>query len=556
MTARFNDNVLPALRALTDLDVRVTGAAPGAAPTLVTDGDTCLNLERIVAVVYADAATSAGLTAEVIPWFWASVNEDPAGGAATSAWVRGTPILVPLDAAGDTGQVVGVVIPTAASRVFLQVVPSGAGVAWVRADVYEGHLRSEVQAVSGLDFDALKAAFFAVLFSGTPIPVDTELTINGATLNINNLFTASTDGLDTGATYAKLNASQQAEIDLMAVGGGAVDLGGEAEADSIPVVESIDGPVMTRLGSNGDAASLTGSEAAQLRSIGTAAESIDTKEGTTGAAAAVDGTRAAQLRSIGEAAESLDTKHGTTGAAAAVDGTRAAQLRSIGESAAAINTAAGTIGDAAAVAGSRQAQLRAIAESVASMDDIVGSNDAASANPGARVLARATALAPVAVDEGDDALLSTTLTRLLRIAGYVDATQAVRIEEIEPLWSKHEELIPADGAALAAGSTYDYYVDMDDFQRGIGWQWVPADGNNTLNIYATIRDDGTAAAAIAAGDWFTVTNSWFAGGAGFTTAQLLTRDTLAAVKYLHFEVVRAGGSGASTHSLMYKKVGG
>lgn len=88
--------------------------------------------------------------------------------------------------------------------------------------------------------------------------------------------------------------------------------------------------VSGRAGTTGEAASTSGSEAAQARSIGVAVESLDTKEGTTGAVAAADGTRAAQLRAIADDLDSLDTKEGTTGEAASVSGTRAAQLRAIG----------------------------------------------------------------------------------------------------------------------------------------------------------------------------------------------------------------------------------
>lgn len=257
-----------ASRRLTGLSVDTTGAAgDSGAPNAITDGHDTRGIVNLLGVVYADQATLVGgETAYLIPWYLVPVLADPAGGAETSAWVRGTPMPVVLDHTGNTAERLFVRTENADRVAFQVTIAGAAGLAWLRADGFVAQVRGETAAVTGPFMS--REDLVAVLLGLGPIPVDTELTLDGATLNIDNLFTSSTDGAATGANYFKTNAQQQAETDLMRVGGGLVTLGGKAAAASIPVVESSDGPVIVRLGANGAAADVDGAQSAQLRYIG------------------------------------------------------------------------------------------------------------------------------------------------------------------------------------------------------------------------------------------------------------------------------------------------
>ena len=101
----FRQAALASDRAIVDGAFLGTGAAPGAAPTLVTDGFDCRDLTRVAVAVSADQASSAGLSAVVTPWYWMPVDADPAGAGETYARHKGSPMSVPLDYAGSVGQI-------------------------------------------------------------------------------------------------------------------------------------------------------------------------------------------------------------------------------------------------------------------------------------------------------------------------------------------------------------------------------------------------------------------------------------------------------------------
>ncbi len=164
----FRQEAEATARAIVDVAFVGTGAAPGAAPTAVTDGFGCRDLVRVDVAVSADQASSVGLEAVITPWFWIPVDADPAGGAETYAWHKGSPMTVPLDYSGDAGQVVRIDCEFA-DRMYLQVVPPLA-CAWARAKCFVGFLRGEASVmVGGITAADLIDALLTV-FKG-PVPI-------------------------------------------------------------------------------------------------------------------------------------------------------------------------------------------------------------------------------------------------------------------------------------------------------------------------------------------------------------------------------------------------
>lgn len=209
MTRAFNDAGDINIRRLSaDLDQAATGAAPSAAPALITDGGDCREQSTVGYLVYNSVAGAAG-TCSLVPWYWIPVQQDPAGGVATYAWIRGAPISAPMTATGEVSKIIDVDV-TLAERLYVQLVPTAAGLGWVRADAYQIHERSETQVVHGNGITM--AQMKALLWGPVPIPVDTELTLDGGTIKIDNLFSASSDGAATGATWFKIDDNQRTEV--------------------------------------------------------------------------------------------------------------------------------------------------------------------------------------------------------------------------------------------------------------------------------------------------------------------------------------------------------
>jgi hypothetical protein len=150
--------------------------------------------------------------------------------------------------------------------------------------------------------------------------------------------------------------------------------------------------------------------------------------------------------------------------------------------------------------------------------------------------------------QGDN--IDDTYHLQVRDEAFTIATQSERVEETDPLDERNVPDILADATSVAEGATVDFYLDMANY-RYLSIQWIPADVNFTLKVYTTDEDNGTVPASC---DYSDVTNAWF-GAASFTAAAFLEKDTPTAVKYVHIEVVRAGGGvGASTHKLYTRRL--
>ena len=167
---------------------------------------------------------------------------------------------------------------------------------------------------------------------------------------------------------------------------------------------------------------------------------------------------------------------------------------------------------------------------------------------GIETMGQARSVQAAAIDEDDSGQFVMNLYKELVLANFNWATQANRTEEDDPLDTRDVGEILADAADVDAGVTVDFHVDMAHMQH---WslQWIPNDVNFTLKVYASDEDNGTAPAAC---DYEDVTLAWF-GAASFTARTFLVFDTNLQAKWLHIEVVRAGGVGTDSHKLYTRK---
>mgnify|MGYP001152442288 CR=1 FL=1 len=178
------------------------------------------DLLKIKTKVYCDDATAvAGEDVTYTVWrFYSELAQDPLGGGAAGGWVKGeSKTFDPKYAVGGEKEHTHEVL--SAEKLFFQVtgVAATTNLAWLRIDVHV--VMSRVDAVP-VEANGVASALREVFsFTSSGLVVDTELTLDGATLNIDNLFTFSTDGAATGATWGKLNTGQQLETDLMRMGG-------------------------------------------------------------------------------------------------------------------------------------------------------------------------------------------------------------------------------------------------------------------------------------------------------------------------------------------------
>ena len=234
----FRQAALASDRAIVDGAFLGTGAAPGAAPTLVTDGFDCRDLTRVAVAVSADQASSAGLSAVVTPWYWMPVDADPAGAGETYAWHKGSPMSVPLDYAGSVGQIVRIDCEFA-ERLYLQVVPE-VGCTWARAKCFIDLLRGETAVVmaAGLTTQDITDALLTVLKG--PIPIAVQYTpwqscprgaanlpqtaqvpyfqVAGGRILLHGIIGLVTTGIQDAANNARLimNPAAAADVDLCA----------------------------------------------------------------------------------------------------------------------------------------------------------------------------------------------------------------------------------------------------------------------------------------------------------------------------------------------------
>jgi len=315
MTLQNTNAQAPSAHRRIDTQQAAAGVSNGV-PTLVTDGADASGWSVVTVRVYADQATAAGHTCSIIPWVYAHVEDDPAGALATESW-EPLPVVsnISLDRSGPDGATFR--IPTyGADRMYLQVLSVTGAVTFVNADLYGEVARNEVQAVDSAAatlMDLLRAIDARFTFTAAGMKVDTELTVDGNVI-VDNLFAAATNVSDSStAGFIKLNAQNQTESDVMRIGGQPVDLGaGTVGVGTQRTTQASNSPLVTRAGTNGAAASATGSDAAQQRYI---AEAID-------AANALLATIDADTGAIKTATELLDDAVGESGEPTGTKGLR------------------------------------------------------------------------------------------------------------------------------------------------------------------------------------------------------------------------------------------
>lgn len=149
------------------------------------------------------------------------------------------------------------------------------------------------------------------------------------------------------------------------------------------------------------------------------------------------------------------------------------------------------------------------------------------------------------------------------IAGYDWVTGANKVDVQNPDSENYVYEVIADVDTATTNTTYDYFIDMSGYQF-LTIQWAvtsPGADTNTIKIYGTLLDDGTAPGSIAAADWEDITQYGFnISTAASTSASYVDTDAIVSLipgfgyKFIHVEnVISNGGSNDSTHKIMIKK---
>jgi len=145
MTKHYNDLATLAERAL-DYSETVTGIAPVAAPTLITQGVDCRDLSSVIARVTADQATGLNCKLEIIPWLWGKTLTGT-GAAVDAGWAPMPPVQVDCLVSQPLGQTFEVKCD-AGDRIYFQITAPNAALAWATAEAFAGLRRQEVQPVA------------------------------------------------------------------------------------------------------------------------------------------------------------------------------------------------------------------------------------------------------------------------------------------------------------------------------------------------------------------------------------------------------------------------
>jgi len=138
-------------------------------------------------------------------------------------------------------------------------------------------------------------------------------------------------------------------------------------------------------------------------------------------------------------------------------------------------------------------------------------------------------------DEWDRLMISSTGG--LKTGGYVDAANAQRTNEIDPLDQKYNEDTLADVTnGTGAPTTYHYYVDM------AGYRYLATQMTLTGSLTVTYRCSVACTVAPGSCTYQDVTNDAF-GVVSFTATDMATDNSmkLAGCKYVDVQVIAAGG---------------
>lgn len=187
------------------------------------------------------------------------------------------------------------------------------------------------------------------------------------------------------------------------------------------------------------------------------------------------------------------------------------------------------------------ADTAAIQAAVEIIDDWDGTHDSPVGADGVQLIGEARTALGAAVANGDAVRLITDLHGRLMLANHTIATRSNRSEEIDPLDQKFLGETLCDVTNYNGPATFDYYFDMDGYRYFTlqGVHTPAAVDTLTMTVEATVQDDGTAPAACAYQD---VTNALFGVANWVDTDFIAIVDTPVAFKYVHFQVVVAGGN--------------
>jgi hypothetical protein len=194
------------------------------------------------------------------------------------------------------------------------------------------------------------------------------------------------------------------------------------------------------------------------------------------------------------------------------------------------------------------------------MDDWDAVHDSAVGSDGPQVMLEARTSRGTAVANGDAVRATANEYGEAFIAGYVWASNSIRVGEVDPLDQKYVSSTLAD-VTNGADATFYYYSDMAGFSKA-SWGFVlDCDAVTvTATIEGTNLDDGTAPGSIAAAEWHDLTNE-IAGVVSLVSAAAPASDlwidnagVSGLCKYIRIKIVAATGATTGDWKITEKKM--
>jgi hypothetical protein len=159
------------------------------------------------------------------------------------------------------------------------------------------------------------------------------------------------------------------------------------------------------------------------------------------------------------------------------------------------------------------------------------------------------------VDSNEVGAVKINTLRELIIAGYAALSNAIRVEEIDPLDLKY---LPSNTELvnIASGTTGYVFFDMTGFSAIAFHGIVDTSATDSIiaTLEATLLDDGTALADIPDTHWFDVTSIYNAGTTQFVKTNFSTIIENAPVKAFRWKYVTSGGTGDSDLEINAKQM--
>jgi hypothetical protein len=370
---------------------------------------------------------------------------------------------------------------------------------------------------------------FLRLTSDGKLMVDTELTIDGGSLHIDNMFVYSTDNTAANARYGDIDGNGYVSVNVMSMSGVVTDDSAQA---ATPQMINVGGEYRS-----GAPTTYTDGDATIFQTNMNGYLKIDGAGSQNQAVGASSIMQGAEAKAFNDSALPNTVSTGNAiRVAATLSGVQyffpvtedGAETPITNEDEAMKNNQAGyTVhGQVADFDGS---------------DALPTTGDTEGKASSFAVTSQGVQFVTLVNDDGSD---------YGQIKGYDSGTDSLKGFEVSPLSSHHVEETLAD-VTNETNATTSYYMDMDGYKTFAVQIEINggATDTTTVTVEASIQDDGTAAASATYQD---VTNEWFEA-ANFTEDTILERNVPVDVKFVKIKTVTAGGNNDADYALYSKK---